>query len=62
MTRDEVAGELAELVTGRKPGRNSAAEIIVFDSTGLAVQDVTAAAMAYERAVQAGIGMEIALA
>ncbi len=62
MTRDEVAGELAELVTGRKSGRNSATEIIVFDSTGLAVQDVAAAAIAYERAVETGVGREVALA
>ena len=62
MTRDEVAGELAELVTGRKPGRTSAAEIILFDSTGLAVQDVAAAAMAYDRAVKTGLGLEIELA
>ena len=62
MSRDEVAGELAELVSGRKDGRTKAAEIIVFDSTGLAVQDVAASAMAYERAVETGVGLEVELA
>ncbi len=43
-------------MAGRKPGRTSEAEIIVFDSTGTALQDVAAAAIAYERAVAAGRG------
>jgi ornithine cyclodeaminase/alanine dehydrogenase-like protein (mu-crystallin family) len=45
--------ELGEIITGRKPGRTSADEIIVFDSTGVAIQDVAAAACAYERAIAA---------
>lgn len=61
MAADEVAGELADLVTGRKPGRQSDEAITLFDSTGLAVQDVAAAAMAYEQAVANGVGQEIAL-
>jgi ornithine cyclodeaminase/alanine dehydrogenase-like protein (mu-crystallin family) len=43
-----------EVVTGVKFGRTSADEIIVFDSTGLALQDVVAAAAVYEKAVNAG--------
>jgi alanine dehydrogenase len=62
LSRDEIGGELADLVTGRKIGRNNAAEIILFDSVGLAVQDVAAAAMAYERAVEGGAGLELELA
>jgi ornithine cyclodeaminase/alanine dehydrogenase-like protein (mu-crystallin family) len=42
--------ELGEIVAGRKPGRESDAEVIVFDSTGVAIQDVAAAACAYQRA------------
>jgi ornithine cyclodeaminase/alanine dehydrogenase len=49
-------GELGEIVAGKKPGRTSESEIIVFDSTGTALQDVAAAAIAYERAVAAGRG------
>jgi ornithine cyclodeaminase/alanine dehydrogenase-like protein (mu-crystallin family) len=45
--------ELGEIVAGRKAGRVDDAEIIVFDSTGVAIQDATAAACAYERAVGA---------
>jgi alanine dehydrogenase len=62
MRREDIAGEIADVVLGRKAGRRCAEEIIVFDSTGTAVQDVAAAALAYERAEQRGVGREVALA
>lgn len=62
MTRRQVHAELAEVVAGRKPGRESATEIVVFDSTGTALEDVAAAAVVYERAVELGIGSPVALA
>ena len=49
-TRESVHAELAEIVVGRKPGRTDAEEITVFDSTGLAIQDVASAAAACKRA------------
>ena len=60
--RSDVHAELGEVVAGRKPGRTSKDEIIVFDSTGMALQDVAAAAEAYENAVDAGRGLKLALA
>jgi ornithine cyclodeaminase/alanine dehydrogenase-like protein (mu-crystallin family) len=48
-SRESVHAELAEVVSGSKPGRTSDEEIIVFDSTGMAIQDVASAAVAYER-------------
>lgn len=48
--------ELGAIVAGRKPGRTTRDEIIVFDSTGIALQDVASAAAVYERARQAGVG------
>jgi ornithine cyclodeaminase/alanine dehydrogenase-like protein (mu-crystallin family) len=56
-----VHAELGEVVAGRKPGRCSSEETIVFDSTGMALQDVAAAAAVYERAVQAGRGLAMSL-
>jgi ornithine cyclodeaminase/alanine dehydrogenase-like protein (mu-crystallin family) len=47
-----VCAELPEVVAGRKPGRTNDTEITIFDSTGLAIQDVASAAMAYERCVE----------
>ena len=56
MRREDVHAELAEVVAGTKTGRRSAEEIIVFDSTGTALQDVAAAALVHERAVATGAG------
>lgn len=47
----DVHAELGEVVAGKKPGRESDEEIIVFDSTGMALQDVAASAIVYEKAV-----------
>lgn len=51
MTADQVYADLAEVVAGKKRGRESAEEVIVFDSTGIALQDVAAAIVVYESAV-----------
>ncbi len=61
ITRESVHAELADVVTGRKPGRRSDEEITVFDSTGTAIEDVAAAVVVYERAVAAGIGLAVEL-
>jgi alanine dehydrogenase len=51
-----VHGELVEVIAGLKPGRASSDEIIIFDSTGMALQDVVTAAAVYEKAVSEGAG------
>jgi alanine dehydrogenase len=51
VSRSDVHAELGEIVAGKKPGRTSEDEIIVFDSTGMALQDVAAASIVYERAL-----------
>ena len=56
LTIDSVHAELGAVVAGIRPGRESNAELIVFDSTGMALQDVAAAALVYERAREAGRG------
>jgi len=48
MTREDVFGDLADVISGRV--RTSDDEIFVFDSTGTALQDVAVASLAYERA------------
>ncbi len=62
MRREDVRGELADVVSGRIAGRQRDDEIIVFDSTGTALQDVAAAALVYARALAGGGGLSIALA
>jgi alanine dehydrogenase len=57
---DHIVAELGQLVAGAT-GRRSDSEVTIFKSLGLAVEDVTAAQLAYRRAVERGIGMELAL-
>jgi ornithine cyclodeaminase/alanine dehydrogenase-like protein (mu-crystallin family) len=61
MTPADVHAELGEVITGRKIGRAHDDEIIVFDSTGMALQDVAAAAIVYERAVRADAGTVVSI-
>jgi alanine dehydrogenase len=49
VTRDDVT-ELGAVLTGDAPGRQSAGDITIFDSTGLAIQDLAIAIAALERA------------
>jgi len=58
---DEVHAELGDIVARRKPGRQSEAEAILFDSSGVALGDVAAAALVCERAIELGGGASIRL-
>ena len=51
MSSANVHAELGEIVAGLKPARTSREEIIVFDSSGTALQDVAAAIAVYQRAL-----------
>jgi alanine dehydrogenase len=62
VTRSDVYAELGEVVAGRKLGRESDEEIIIFDSTGMALQDVSAAAIVYEKAERQGFGIRFSFA
>ena len=59
MTRDDVRAELADVVSGRRAGRTRDDEVVVFDSTGTALQDVAAAWVAYEHARERGLGVRL---
>jgi alanine dehydrogenase len=62
VTRSDVYAELGEVVAGKKLGRESDEEIIIFDSTGMALQDVSAAAFVYEKAERQGSGVRFSFA
>src|SRR5438034_701205 len=61
MTREQVHAELADVVTGRRPGRTQDDEITIFDSSGTALQDVAAAVVVYEHARATGRGTDVTL-
>jgi alanine dehydrogenase len=49
VTRDQVT-ELGTVLAGGADGRRSASDVTLFDSTGLAIQDLAIARLAYARA------------
>jgi alanine dehydrogenase len=53
---DDLYGELGQIVVGERPGREPNDGVTVFDSTGLAIQDVAAAHVVYEHAEEKGNG------
>jgi alanine dehydrogenase len=61
-TPAHIVAELGELLAQPAPyGRRSETEVTIFKSLGLAVEDVTAADLAYRRAFERGIGQELTL-
>jgi ornithine cyclodeaminase/alanine dehydrogenase-like protein (mu-crystallin family) len=54
-----IHAEIGSIIAGKKPGRESGDEIIIFDSTGTALQDVAAAAIVYEGALKKEIGTHL---
>ncbi|MGH7467059.1 MAG: ornithine cyclodeaminase family protein [Longimicrobiales bacterium] len=52
MTRNDVYAELGEVVAGKRVGRGTERDVIVFDSTGVALQDVVAARLVYNAALR----------
>jgi alanine dehydrogenase len=51
ISRGNIYADLGEIVTGKKPGRESSEQITVFDSTGLAIQDIAAASYIYRKLI-----------
>ena len=59
-TAEHIVAEIGELVDGA-PGRRSDNDVTIFKSLGLAVEDVTAADLAYRRAVERNLGQDLTL-
>lgn len=54
----DIYGELGELITGAKAGRESDEEITLFKSVGLSIQDISTAYHVYRKALEQGVGTE----
>ncbi len=59
LSRERIHAALGEIVAGNRTGRATDDEITVFDSTGLAVQDVALARLIYEHARERSVGIEV---
>ncbi len=60
-SEEAIYAELGDIVTGDKPGRESDAQITLFKSVGVAIEDVAVAAWVYNQAKRNGLGTELAL-
>ncbi len=49
LTMDDLQGDLNDLISGASPGRTSADEITMFKSAGMALEDVAAARLVFDR-------------
>jgi ornithine cyclodeaminase/alanine dehydrogenase-like protein (mu-crystallin family) len=61
ITTTHVRGTLSDVVLGKVAGRESAEEITIFKSSGLAVEDLVTAQLAFDLARTSGIGTEVSL-
>jgi alanine dehydrogenase len=61
ITRDHIHADLADVVAGLRPGRESDDEITLFKQTGLAVQDVATAVHVYDLACRRSVGTTVNL-
>ena len=56
ISADKIAGDLGAVINGRLAGRETEDEIIVFESVGIAAQDLAAAKTIYDKALAAQVG------
>ena len=61
ITQKDVYSSLGEIVCGKRLGRENDTEITIFDSTGLAIQDLYTANLVYRKAKRRKVGREINL-
>jgi ornithine cyclodeaminase len=59
IAENHIAGELGEVVAGRIAGRETASQITIFKSLGMAVEDVAAAELTWRRAAERGLGRAV---
>jgi alanine dehydrogenase len=56
ITKEDIHGEIGEILLSKKPGRENDEEVTIFDSTGLAIQDNTTASKIYRNAIERNVG------
>ena len=59
LSDDDIHGNLVDLITGKKPGRENPEERTYFNAVGLAYTDVAIAYALYQRARDAGMGQDL---
>jgi len=61
LKKGQIYAELGEIIAGRKKGRTDNQTITLFDSTGLAIEDIAVAKLLYNKALKTGTGRSVSL-
>ena len=61
ITKDHIYADISEIVSGAKPAPDDDSKTTLFKSLGMALEDLVAADLAYRKAVEKGLGREVAL-
>ncbi len=56
ITKDDIHGEIGDILLGKKLGRENDEEVTIFDSTGMAIQDNTISGKIYRNAIEKNVG------
>jgi alanine dehydrogenase len=59
IAKENIHGEIGEVLAGTKPGRARADEITLYKSVGIAIQDVATANLVYYKALKQGVGTNV---
>ena len=59
LKKEDIAGELGELIVGRAKGRTSKDQITIMKTVGFATLDIVIAHNIYQRAVERGVGITL---
>ena len=61
ISEEKVSGEMGEVVTGKKPGRETGDDLIIFKHIGMSVTDLPVAHAVYKKAITLGKGTKLNL-
>jgi alanine dehydrogenase len=61
ITKDSIHAQIGEIINGKKKGRSTPSEITIFDTTGVAIQDLATASYALEQALEKGTGSRVTI-
>jgi alanine dehydrogenase len=62
MTAVDIGPEIGDVITGAAPGRSSPDEITLYNSVGIAMQDIAIGGLIVAKARETGVGLEVNLA
>ena len=61
ITKDDIISEIGHVISGTVEGRSNKDDITIYDSTGIALQDLLTAKLALDMAEKKGLGVEVDL-